>query len=166
MAEKKKTVLITGAAGGVGRATVAYFAARGFQVIGVDRSPYYESFPEDGLYIQADISVPENLEMIYEKANQFSETLDVLVNNAAFQVTKPLIETSVEEWDAVMGSNLRSVFLGVKLAYPMLKAEGAGRSLTSPRSMPLLLLLTLRPMPRARGTAGADQSDGDRIRAG
>ncbi len=126
MAEKKKTVLITGAAGGVGRATVAYFAARGFQVIGVDRSPYYESFPEDGLYIQADISVPENLEMIYEKANQFSETLDVLVNNAAFQVTKPLIETSVEEWDAVMGSNLRSVFLGVKLAYPMLKAEGGG----------------------------------------
>jgi nucleoside-diphosphate-sugar epimerase len=48
MAEKKKTVLITGAAGGVGRATVAYFSARGFQVIGVDRSPYYENFPEMG----------------------------------------------------------------------------------------------------------------------
>jgi len=126
MAEKKKTVLITGAAGGVGRATVAYFAKRGVQVIGVDRLPGYESFPQDGLYIQADISVPENLEMIFGKANQFSETLDVLVNNAAFQVTKPLIETSVEEWDAVMGSNLRSVFLGVKLAYPMLKAEGGG----------------------------------------
>lgn len=126
MAEKRITVLITGAAGGVGQATVAYFNQRGFKVIGVDRLPRYPEFPEDGLYIQADISIPENLEAIYAKASEFSTTLDVLVNNAAFQVTKPLVETSVEEWDAVMGSNLRSVFLGVKLAYPMLKAEGGG----------------------------------------
>ena len=126
MTENNKTALITGAAGGVGQATVAYFYQRGFRVIGVDRLPIYPAFPSDGLYIQADISVPENLEMIYKKATEFSPTLDVLVNNAAHQVTKPLVETSVEEWDAVMSSNLRSVFLGVKLAYPMLKAEGGG----------------------------------------
>ena len=126
MIESKKTILITGAAGGVGKATVVYFNQRGFRVIGVDRLPQYDEFPEDGLYIQADISVAENLEMIYARAREFSPTLDVLVNNAAFQVTKPLIETSAEEWDAVMGSNLRSVFLGVKLAYPLLKAEGGG----------------------------------------
>ena len=44
MTEKKKTVLITGAAGGVGRATVKYFNERGFRVIGVDRLPLYEGF--------------------------------------------------------------------------------------------------------------------------
>ena len=126
MTEKKKTVLITGAAGGVGRATVNYFYERGFRVIGVDRLPLYEGFPQDGLYVQADISVPENQEKIYKEASLFTDKLDVLVNNAAYQVTKPLIETTVEEWDAVMGSNLRSVFLGVKLAYPLLKAEGGG----------------------------------------
>lgn len=126
MIEKTKTVLITGAAGGVGKATATYFNERGFRVIGVDRLPVYEGFPEDGLYIQADIAVHENLERIYHQATLFSPTLDALVNNAAFQVTKPLLETSVEEWDAVMGSNLRSVFLGAKLAYPMLKAEGGG----------------------------------------
>ena len=64
--------------------------------------------------------------MIFAQATQFSSTLDVLVNNAAFQVTKPLVETTVEEWDMVMASNLRSVFLGAKLAYPLLKAEGGG----------------------------------------
>ncbi len=122
MTEKKKTVLITGAAGGVGRATVKYFNERSFRVIGVDRLPLYEGFPQDGLYVQADISVPENQEKIYKEASLFTDKLDVLVNNAAYQVTKPLIETTVEEWDAVMGSNLRSVFLGVKLAYPLLKA--------------------------------------------
>jgi NAD(P)-dependent dehydrogenase (short-subunit alcohol dehydrogenase family) len=126
MTENKKTLLITGAAGGVGQATVAYFNQRGFGVIGVDRSPVYPGFPMDGLYIQADISLQENLEMINKKAADFSPSLDVLVNNAAYQVTKPLLETSLEEWDAVMGSNLRSVFLGVKLAHPLLKAKAGG----------------------------------------
>ena len=126
MSESKKTILITGAAGGVGRATVKLFRERGFRVIGVDRQSVYAEFPADGLFIQADISVPENLEKIIAQATQFSSTLDVLVNNAAFQVTKPLVETTVEEWDMVMASNLRSVFLGAKLAYPLLKAEGGG----------------------------------------
>ena len=126
MSESKKTILITGAAGGVGRATVKLFRERGFRVIGVDRQSVYAEFPADGLFIQADISVPENLEKIIAQATQFSSTLDVLVNNAAFQVTKPLVETTVEEGDMVMASNLRSVFLGAKLAYPLLKAEGGG----------------------------------------
>jgi NAD(P)-dependent dehydrogenase (short-subunit alcohol dehydrogenase family) len=64
--------------------------------------------------------------MIFEKAHKFSAVLDVVVNNAAVQISKPLIETSVEEWDEVIASNLRSVFLGAKLAYPMLKAAGGG----------------------------------------
>ena len=126
MTEKTKTVLVTGAAGGVGRATVAYFNQRGFKVIGVDRQPHYDEFPSDGLYIEADISIPENLEKLYKEAKAFSPTLDVLVNNAAYQVTKPLLETSTQEWDDVMASNLRSIFLGIKLAYPLIKAEGGG----------------------------------------
>lgn len=126
MSESKKTILITGAAGGVGRATVKHFYERGYRVIGVDRQSVYPEFPADGLFIQADISVPENLEKIFIQATEFSPTLDVLVNNAGFQVTKPLVETTVEEWDMVMASNLRSVFLGAKLAYPLLKAEGGG----------------------------------------
>jgi len=126
MSDMQKTMLITGAAGGVGRATVKHFHERGFRVIGVDRQSIYAEFPTDGLFIQADISVPENLEKIFAQATEFTPTLDVLVNNAGFQVTKPLVETTVEEWDMVMASNLRSVFLGVKLAYPLLKAEGGG----------------------------------------
>ena len=126
MNNPNKTILITGAAGGVGRATVKLFRDHGFRVIGVDRQSVYPEFPADGLFIQADIAVPENLEKIFEQATHFTSTLDVLVNNAGFQVTKPLIETTVEEWDMVMASNLRSVFLGAKLAFPLLKAEGGG----------------------------------------
>ncbi len=121
-----KTVLITGAAGGIGRATVALFAQKGWRVIGVDRAPFGADFPAQGLFIQADISRPEEIAAIFERAQQFTDSLEALVNNAAMQIAKPLLETTVEEWDAVMAANLRSVFLGVKLAYPLLKAQGGG----------------------------------------
>ena len=121
-----KTVLITGAGGGIGRATIHHFAAKGWRVIGVDRAEFGAGFPQDGRFIRADISQPESTESIFEPARAFNPTLDALINNAAVQVAKPLVETSVEEWDAVMASNLRSVFLFVKLAHPLLKAAGGG----------------------------------------
>ncbi|UCF28981.1 MAG: SDR family oxidoreductase [Chloroflexota bacterium] len=124
--EARKTVLITGAAGGIGRATVNLFSEYGWSVIGVDRLPYGEGFPKDGLFIEADISEPKDMEDIFSKAQGFSLRLSALVNNAAVQIAKPLLQTSVEEWDAVMVSNLRAVFLAVKLAFPLFKAAGKG----------------------------------------
>ncbi len=121
-----RTLLITGAAGGIGRATVNLFAESGWKVIGVDRSEFGEGFPENGIFIQADISEAADLEAIFSQAQSFSERLDALVNNAAVQIAKPLLETSIEEWDAVMVSNLRAVFLSVKLAFPLFKAAGGG----------------------------------------
>ncbi len=123
---QKRTVLITGAAGGIGRAAVRLFAGRNWRVIGVDRQPFEADFPADGLFIRADIARPEALEGIFERARAFAPALDALVNNAAMQIAKPLLETSAAEWDAVMAANLRSVFLAAKLAYPLLRAAGGG----------------------------------------
>jgi len=120
------TLLITGAAGGIGRATVALFAQKGWRVIGVDRAPFGEDFPASGRFIQADISRPDVLERIFLQVRDFTPGLNALVNNAAYQVAKPLLETSVDEWDAVMASNLRSVFLSVKLAHPLFLHNGCG----------------------------------------
>ncbi|MCE9645655.1 MAG: SDR family oxidoreductase [Chloroflexi bacterium] len=125
MAEPK-TVLITGAGGGIGRACVHHFSKKGWRVIGVDRSDFGNDFPKNGHFVKADISHPDSAEQIFKQARDFTSTLDALVNNAAVQVAKPLIETTVEEWDAVMASNLRSVFLFVKLAHPLMKAAGNG----------------------------------------
>ena len=122
---KNKTVLITGAAGGIGRATVALFAEKSWRVVGVDRNPFGDGFPKNGLFIQSDIARPEDMHDIFEQTRAFTDSLDVLVNNAAYQIAKPLIETTVEEWDLVMASNLRSVFLSAKLAHSLLKMHGA-----------------------------------------
>ena len=117
-------VLITGAAGGIGRATINLFTEKGWRVIGVDRNDFGDGFPSNGLFVRSDIARPEDMQAIFDQAHAFTDSLDVLINNAAMQIAKPLVETTVEEWDAVMASNLRSVFLSVKLAYPLLKKKG------------------------------------------
>jgi NAD(P)-dependent dehydrogenase (short-subunit alcohol dehydrogenase family) len=124
--EHPKTVLITGAAGGIGRATVSLFAEKGWGVIGVDRAPFGGDFPPNGLFIQSEISHPESMQTIFQQVQAYTKTLDALVNNAAVQVAKPLVETSVEEWDMVIANNLRPAFLLSKLAYPLLKNAGGG----------------------------------------
>jgi len=126
MNERQRVVLITGAGGGIGRAAVRVFVGCGWRVIAVDRREIDEPIPANGIFIHADISLEENIRAVYEKAQAFSPNLDAVVNNAAIQVAKPLLETTAEEWDTVMAHNLRSVFLGSKLAYPLLVAAGGG----------------------------------------
>ena len=122
----QKTVLITGAAGGIGRASVALFADKGWRVIGVDRAAFGKDFPPNGLFIQSEISQPESMDAIFQQVHAFTETLDALINNAAVQVAKPLVDTTVEEWDMVIANNLRPAFLLSKLAYPLFKMAGGG----------------------------------------
>jgi NAD(P)-dependent dehydrogenase (short-subunit alcohol dehydrogenase family) len=123
---KHRTILITGASGGIGRAIVRLFARSGWIVVGVDRSPFGEKFPDGCLFIQSDITKPEQIVSIFDQTRAFTKELHALVNNAAVQIAKPLLETTIEEWDAVITANLRSVFMGFKLAYPLLKASGKG----------------------------------------
>jgi NAD(P)-dependent dehydrogenase (short-subunit alcohol dehydrogenase family) len=120
-----RTILITGAAGGIGRATVHLFAEKGWQVIGVDRAAFGE-FPAKGLFVRGDITNPAGLGELFAQTRSCTDQLHALVNNAAVQIAKPIIETTIEEWDSVMTSNLRSVFMGVKLFHPLLKISGQG----------------------------------------
>ncbi len=123
---KKRYVVVTGAAGGIGRATTNFFAKKGWIVVGIDRASFDGDFPQNGLFIQADVSLEKDWQDIQGKLAERTSSLDALVNNAAIQVAKPIIETTVEEWDLVLNANLRSVFLSVKMLYPALKAEDGG----------------------------------------
>jgi NAD(P)-dependent dehydrogenase (short-subunit alcohol dehydrogenase family) len=126
MSAENKVVLITGSAGGIVRAVVALFAAKGWTVIGVDRSPFGEGFPEKGLFIQNNIANADEVAEIYRKAGQFSPVLHAVVNNAGMQISKPILETSVEEWDLTIATNLRPAFIGARYAHPLLvKAESS-----------------------------------------
>jgi len=126
MSTRKKVVLITGANGGIGQAVVDLFLNEGWQVIGVDRRQEKVRQQKGFLYIEADISDPDKIKKIFAETKRFSPVLDAVVNNAAIQISKPILETSVEEWDQTMASNLRSVFFGAKFAHPFLRAAGGG----------------------------------------
>jgi glucose 1-dehydrogenase len=66
------------------------------------------------------------MEEISHRVKNFTPSLNALVNNAAVQVAKPLIETTVEEWDMIIANNLRPAFLLSKLAYPLFLIAGGG----------------------------------------
>ena len=123
---QKRSVLITGANGGIGRATIKYFSKMGWQVVGVDINPCEYDFPEDGLFIQKDIGEPENINTLFRLTSEFTQSLNAMVNNAAIQIAKPILEMSVEEWDSTMDVNLRAIFLSIKKAHALLNpVEGA-----------------------------------------
>lgn len=116
----KKIVLITGVAGGIGAATARAFSDDGWMVFGVDRKKGSRTVAVEQ-YISADVAKPDAWKHIFSEIRRSGGRLDALVNNAAVQICKPLMKTTVGEWDRIMASNVRSVFLASRLAFPLLK---------------------------------------------
>ena len=118
-----KAVLITGVSGGIGSATAQTFAKAGWHVIGVDLHQV-DSLPGVHHFIRADVSGIADSQRIFAEVADDEGRIDALINNAAIQICKPLVETTPDEWDAVMASNLRSAYLAVHNAYPLMREHG------------------------------------------
>jgi NAD(P)-dependent dehydrogenase (short-subunit alcohol dehydrogenase family) len=117
--------MVTGAAGGIGRATVETFRDAGWYTVAVDRQPA-SGFPSEVLFHQADVSDPDSVRDLFVWFGSHFDRLNALINNAAIQICRRLVDMEVEEWDATMDSNLRSIFLTAKYGFPYLRtAEGA-----------------------------------------
>lgn len=117
-----RVVAITGVSGGIGRASAKVFADSGWTVVGVDRRT--DDVPESvSHFIHADVSDADAPHGIFERIATKIGRLDALVNNAACQICKPILETTVDEFDKIMACNVRSIFLSVQHAWPLLKAS-------------------------------------------
>ena len=125
---KQPSVLITGAAGGVGRASVALFIKEGWRVLAVDvKQPLEPALPKDAVFVHADISVAHEVGALADSlSRELPDGLNALVNNAAVQIIKSLVETTPEEWDQVHAVNLRAPYLMARAFHGALKkAQGA-----------------------------------------
>jgi NAD(P)-dependent dehydrogenase (short-subunit alcohol dehydrogenase family) len=124
---RARTVIITGAAGGIGGACVTRFSGAGWRVFALDVRRPEDQPPAAVAFFQVDIAEASAVESFCQGvARELTSGLDALVNNAAIQITKPLSATSIEEWDSVHTVNLRAPFLFAKYLYPSLKqARGA-----------------------------------------
>jgi glucose 1-dehydrogenase len=119
----ERIAMVTGAAGGIGRSTVEVFHTAGWKTVAVDRQ-LAGDFAPGVEFRRADVSDPDQVQDLFEWLGQLTGQLDALVNNAAIQICKPITEMSVAEWDDVMASNLRSIFLTTRAGYPLLKQAG------------------------------------------
>jgi NAD(P)-dependent dehydrogenase (short-subunit alcohol dehydrogenase family) len=120
--------IVTGAAGGLGRAIVASLHAAGALVVAEDIAPAVaELESEDGtiVSVRGDVAVAATAEEAVSVAQSRFGGLDVLVNNAGRIAFLSLGDTSDEEWDSMMASNARGPFVHCRAALPLLERSSS-----------------------------------------
>lgn len=127
-----KRVVITGGAGGIGRATVARFLYEGSRVIALDCDQgALDQLANDipGIYdlIEADVSDMDSVKKAFERIDYMVGGIDVLINNAGISLRHRFLEITPEEWQRVMDINLKGVFYcAQEAARRMIESERGG----------------------------------------
>ncbi len=129
-----KVALVTGASRGLGRAFAEVLAEYGADVccIGRDRAMLAETveiiakYKHRAIAVVADVSVPGEVQRMTEETVRQLGKIDILINNAGIAgVNNRIHEMPIEDWDEIMGANLRSQFLCMKAVLPfMLQNKG------------------------------------------
>ncbi|HEX3009806.1 MAG TPA: SDR family oxidoreductase [Bacteroidales bacterium] len=126
----KRHVIITGGAQGIGKQSSLSFLKNGYTVTiaDIDDEAGKETVNElksygDVEFLPCDVSLEKDVAVTIQKAFDYARRIDVLVNNAAIAITKPVTELTLDEWNRVMGINATGAFLCAKHAAPYLKAS-------------------------------------------
>jgi NAD(P)-dependent dehydrogenase (short-subunit alcohol dehydrogenase family) len=130
---ENKVAVITGGGSGIGAATAALFLQEGARVLVVGRTEEKLRKTVQGInhenisYTVADVSQVEDTRRYLRDAEERYGGIDVLVSNAGIEGPfKPIIEHSVEDFDAVMAINTRGAWLACKYAFPAMQKRGGG----------------------------------------
>jgi NAD(P)-dependent dehydrogenase (short-subunit alcohol dehydrogenase family) len=119
--------IVTGAAGGIGSAVLRQLRQAGAAVVAEDIDPAVEGMAadDDGVApLQGDAADAQTAREAVELAVSRFGRLDVVVNNAGRFLLKPIVDTTDDEWDGLMATNVRSVFVHCRAALPHLVAAG------------------------------------------
>lgn len=129
-----KVVVITGAAGGIGRETALSFARGAAKVVATDMNmagleetaKLIEEIGGEALIIEHNVTSEEGWIEVFKAAKARFGGVDVLVNNAGIYIISPVEEITVETWNKLMAINVTGVFLGAKHVIPYLKERKGG----------------------------------------
>jgi NAD(P)-dependent dehydrogenase (short-subunit alcohol dehydrogenase family) len=129
-----KTALITGGAGGIGRATALLFASEGAAVSVVDlnqergQAVAREVWMAGGraIFERADVTRTADCRRVVERTVQEFGGIHILFNNAGIILRASAVEISEEDWDAVMAVNVKSIFLMSREVIPIMAMVGGG----------------------------------------
>ncbi len=121
-----QVALVTGASRGIGLAIAARLGRMGARVVICARQPRALEQAAEGLRqcgaevlaVPADVTLSAEVAALVERTHQAFGPIDILVNNAGISVFRPIHETTEADWDAVLGTNLKAVFLVSKAVAP------------------------------------------------
>lgn len=122
-----KTILITGAGAGIGRVTARRFMAEGWRValMGRREAPLRETAGvHDTLILSGDVGLPGDVDAAFDRIRAEWGRLDVLFNNAGIAAkAAPIDEIAVEDWLAVMRTNISGMFLCARAAFGLMRHQ-------------------------------------------
>ena len=129
-----KTVLVTGAGRGIGKAIAVSLAKENYNVVVNSRNPEHantganeiKSLGKSAVGVGGDVAREDDCKNIIETTIKQFGSIDVLVNNAGIQKPIPVNDMSVEEWDKVMNVNLKGVFICSREAVKHMLKNGGG----------------------------------------
>lgn len=119
-----RTVVVTGAASGIGLEVTRRFLAAGASVVAGDLAP--EGVPEGAVAVGMDVTSEADVEGLVSTALDRTGRIDVMCNNAGVGSTSDPLSCSVDEWDRIFAVNARGVFLGTRAALRHMTAQGTG----------------------------------------
>ena len=126
MEKHNPVLLITGASGGIGKATALLFASRGYRVYGLSRSPY-DSGPVQ--HIPADVTKPDTVAAAVEQVLSREGRIDLLICNAGFGISGPVEFTSLESAHRQFDVNFFGAMTCIQTVLPHMRQQGYGRIL-------------------------------------
>lgn len=130
-----KVVVVTGASKGIGSAIAAAFAAAGAKVVLAART--HETLEQvaadlrengaEAIAVPTDVTDVDAVQRLIEQALNAYQRVDILVNNAGIGYFGPVVDFAPDDWDTVLNSNLKAVYLCAKYALPSMLAHGSGQ---------------------------------------
>ena len=146
-----KTVAITGASSGIGEATARLLAERGAAVVlGARRADRLDQLAEDiresggrAVAVATDVTSPEDLRRLVDRAVTEFGRLDVLVGNAGISKIGPVADLDMDGWSAMIDVNFRGVLHGIAAALPVFRRQGRGHLVTTVSTAGLKIVPTM-----------------------
>ncbi len=136
---QNKTVIITGAANGIGKGIATAYINAGAHVVLADMDEkaghaLQQELGVKSLFVNTDVRKEEDIRHMMTKTMEHFHQIDILINNAGVSRFTPLHDLTVEAWDDVINTNLRSVFIASKEASKYMKNGGSIVNIASTRA--------------------------------
>jgi NAD(P)-dependent dehydrogenase (short-subunit alcohol dehydrogenase family) len=122
----KKTILITGASSGLGKALADYFAATGHEVYGTSRQAHnYQN--ESYSMLKMDVQNASSIEQAIKEIQERSGKIDLLINNAGLGIAAPIEEACLENIQRVFDTNVYGAIRVCQAVLPSMRQRGSGQ---------------------------------------